>query len=101
MQVALTNKQKGVTIQTWMIMTEDERRLGTNASSAMRKPIPFTPLAVTEEPLLGGVKRMKYPDELYPAPDKFTGAVSGMPDTSFHRQAHPILVNSTPDGCTQ
>jgi hypothetical protein len=83
MQVALSNKPKGVTIQTWMVMTEDERRLVTNASTVMRTPIPLTPLAVTEEPLLGGMKRMKYPDKLYPAPAKFTGAASGMPVQVF------------------
>jgi hypothetical protein len=77
MQVALSNKPKGVTIQTWMVMTEDEGRIGDEAASAMMRTL--TPLAVTEEPLLGEVKRMKYPDKLYPAPTKFTGAVSGMP----------------------
>lgn len=83
MRVALSNKPREVSVQTWMVMTEEERRLITQASGAMSTPISPTPLAVTEEPMFNGTKRMKYPDKLYPAPAKFTGAASGMPVQIF------------------
>jgi hypothetical protein len=83
MQAALTNKPRGLTVQTWINMTEDERRIITNASTVLRTPIPLPALSLPETSLFGGAKHMKYPDKLYPAPAKFTGEASGMPVQVF------------------